>query len=116
MSQGSVFSPTPPQPTLAYRASTSTYFPQTHINDPVFDEMMVKLDATINLEEQMKLSRETDLYTIKQQWTVNLVPTVTYNVYQPWVKRYKGILLTERYGPIFARLWIDQALKKSLGR
>src|SRR3972149_4312651 len=116
MSQGSVFMPPPPLPALAYRASTSTQFPQTHIKDTTFDEMWVKTDATINLEDQMKLSRETDLYNVSQQWTGNLLPSISYNVYQPWVKRYKGILLTERYGPIFARLWIDRGLKQSLGR
>ena len=117
MSQGAASSGSPPLPSLAYYTSTSaTRFPLTHINDSVYDVLWAKADASLDAEEQRRLTVEADLYTITQHWTVNLVPTVTYNVYQPWVKRYKGIALTERYGPIFARLWIDQALKKSMGR
>ena len=40
-----------------------------------------------------------------------------YSAWWPWVKNYGGELRvgSERPGPIHARMWIDQGLKKKLG-
>jgi len=40
-----------------------------------------------------------------------------YTAWWPWVKNYGGELRAgaDRPGPIHARVWIDQALKKQLG-
>jgi peptide/nickel transport system substrate-binding protein len=40
-----------------------------------------------------------------------------YTAWWPWVKNYGGELRagSERPGPIHARIWIDQDLKKKLG-
>jgi peptide/nickel transport system substrate-binding protein len=40
-----------------------------------------------------------------------------YGAWWPWVKNYNGELRAgaERPGPIHARIWIDQALKKQMG-
>ena len=41
----------------------------------------------------------------------------TYTAWWPWVKNYDGELRAggERPGPIHARMWVDQAMKKKLG-
>jgi peptide/nickel transport system substrate-binding protein len=43
-------------------------------------------------------------------------PTV-YTAWWPWVKNYGGELRagSERPGPIYARIWIDQDMKKKMG-
>ena len=40
-----------------------------------------------------------------------------FTVWWPWVKNYDGELTAGavRPGPIYARLWIDQELKKKMG-
>ena len=47
-----------------------------------------------------------------------LLPTAyTYTGWWPWVKNYGGEMSVGsiRPGPIYARIWIDQELKKKLG-
>ena len=41
----------------------------------------------------------------------------TYVAWWPWVKNYEGELYAAgwSHAPIFARLWIDQELKKKMG-
>jgi peptide/nickel transport system substrate-binding protein len=41
----------------------------------------------------------------------------SYTAWWPWVKNYDGELRAgaERPGPIHARIWIDQAMKKKMG-
>jgi peptide/nickel transport system substrate-binding protein len=40
-----------------------------------------------------------------------------YTAWWPWVKNYGGELRAgaQRPGPIYARIWMDQALKRELG-
>ena len=40
-----------------------------------------------------------------------------YSAWWPWVKNYNGELRAgaQRGGPIYARIWIDQEMKKEMG-
>ena len=61
-------------------------------------------------------------YTNQQAWWVSLPAPYTYLVWQPWLKQFEG----GRYRNVFeshapggwsaAWLWIDQELKKAMGR
>ena len=116
MSVGFDFDNRPPISALSYRASTHPVaFPATHINDPVFDAMYQKADATVDAAEQARLIREADLYVTKHQWTVNLVPVKSFTIYQPWIRRYPPTQEVT-VGQKMARLWIDLDLKKSMRR
>jgi peptide/nickel transport system substrate-binding protein len=114
---GAAWGTLPPMPALSYRVkSNPNAYPQGRINDPVMEALYVKANQSIDESERAKIIREADMYIISQQWTVNLVRTFNYEVYQPWVKGYKNVSLIERTGHIFTRLWIDQGLKRSMGR
>ena len=105
----------PPIAALSYRVSTHPVAsPITHINDPIMDELHRKADTSLDPEAQRGLIKQADDYVTAQQWTTNLVPTVTYDVYQPWVKRY---FQTQNVsvGAKLALLWIDEELKRSAG-
>ncbi len=86
--------------------------------DPVYDAMVDKAYASLDQADQQRLIIEANDYAITQHWVVSLPPTLTVTVYQPWLKGYSGEQLgvfTVR-GPLCAGFWIDQGLKKSMGR
>jgi peptide/nickel transport system substrate-binding protein len=87
-----------------------------NIKDPVFDELWSKCDAASTVEELKRTSIEADFYAIKQQWYVHIFPYVTYTAWQPYIMRYQGESGIG-VGHIASQLmWIDQDLKKSIGR
>ena len=57
-----------------------------------------------------------DWLTAHHVW-IHLLPMKNYVAYQPWLKGYSGEseLGYSRCGPVYARLWVDQKLKKSMG-
>jgi peptide/nickel transport system substrate-binding protein len=87
-----------------------------NIKDPVYDELWNKCNAASTIEELKRTSIEADFYAIKQQWYVHVFPFVTYSVWQPYIMRYQGESGIG-VGHIASQLmWIDQDLKKSMGR
>jgi hypothetical protein len=70
--------------------------------------------ACLDANQLVKLIKEADAYATAQHWVVNLFPTVTYNINQPWLKGYSGELMHwGGHDHYFARFWIDQSLKKA---
>ncbi len=84
-----------------------------HIDDPILNEMNATLRAELDAEKQRLMIIEADMYCISQFWTVNVLPTTTYIIYQPWVKRFAKVS-TVPMGQMYSRLWIDQALKEAM--
>ncbi len=87
------------------------------VSDPVFDAMADAVLAATSLEEQKRLAKEADMYAIQQQWFIWGSRTPQFNLNQPWVAGYSGEtqLGSCGWGRVFARLWIDQDLKKEMG-
>jgi hypothetical protein len=63
-----------------------------------------------------KLCQEADMYAITHHWYVGLVPYNSFTIYQPWLKGYSGENTYWAKGSYYARYWIDQDLKKAMGR
>jgi peptide/nickel transport system substrate-binding protein len=87
----------------------------THNDDPWYDEMMAKYDATLDPEEYRKLHIELDMYCIKQHWSLPICLTYSYIVYQPWLKGYAGENIMWSWGFWYARFWIDSDIKEAMG-
>lgn len=86
-------------------------------NDPEFDKQM----AAVYLERdeakrQVALKRMTREILDKAPYIWLPTPHI-YTAWWPWVKNYNGELRAGavRPGPIYARIWLDQALKKQMG-
>lgn len=84
---------------------------------PEFDERMNAVfrepDETKRIGELRKLATE-GVDAAPNIW----LPTVyNYTAWWPWIKAYEGEIYagTLRPGPVYARLWIDQELKKKMG-
>ena len=86
-------------------------------DDPAYNALFERAKAATTFEEQKKPLVEMDMYLIKSVWGVPGPMVPVFNVTQPWVKGYNsegGLGGLNWYG-IFARLWIDQDLKKEMG-
>ncbi len=87
--------------------------------DPAYDAMVDAAAAATTIEEQMKLAREADMYQLEKLGITYVWghKAPSFNAIQPWLKGYHGE--SDLGGPdrrsLFARLWIDQALKKEMG-
>lgn len=106
-------------PTTALRKSfvTGQYWNPSMYSDPNFDkkiaEMYAEPDERVRQVKARLLNRE-----IMEAAPMVWLPTpYSYTAWWPWVKNYGGELRAgaERQGPIHARIWVDQALKKSMG-
>jgi peptide/nickel transport system substrate-binding protein len=86
-------------------------------SDPAYDK---KLLATYRERDEAKVQQMVRDLTVeildKAPYLWLPVPYV-YNAWWPWVKNYDGELWVGslRPGPIYARIWIDQELKKKMG-
>jgi len=106
-------------PTTSLRktfVSKQTWNPSQHA-DPAFDQKMAEVYAEPDERvRQIKVKLMVREILDKAPHIFLPVPHV-YTAWWPWVKNYGGELRAgaDRPGPIHARVWIDQALKKQLG-
>jgi len=106
-------------PTTSLRKSfvTGQYWNPSMYTDPNFDkkiaEMYAEPDERVRQVKARLLTREV-LEAAPMVW----LPTpYGFSAWWPWVKNYGGELRAgaERQGPIHARVWVDQELKKKMG-
>lgn len=87
------------------------------VNDPALDK---RIDAMFS--DRVEASRQRTLKAINREMLdyapfVWLPTPMEFSAYWPWVKNYDGELRGGggRPGPVYARIWIDQDLKKKMG-
>ena len=87
------------------------------VKDPEFDKIIDALRAANDLESYQKYFREADMYITKQHWFIWGPDAPHFHVSQPWLKGYngEGSFGDSNWKTLFARLWVDQALKKEMG-
>lgn len=98
---------TDPFVALFWRHSTATWNFAIN-NDPVFDELYSRAQASLDPAEQQRLIKQADDYAIAQQWVLPLPPKRSYSAYQAWLKGYSGEfeLGLHQIGPLWARRWV----------
>jgi len=102
----------PPRVNVNRRYSGHPNYTQHHIKDAIFDDLTTKILYSLDQEEVKALCKEADMRAIEQQWVVDLLSPVTYNLYQPWIHNFSGQNLTE-LGNLVAWMWVDKDLKAS---
>ncbi|MBI4765325.1 MAG: ABC transporter substrate-binding protein [Deltaproteobacteria bacterium] len=89
------------------------------MSDPYFDKTFDTIEEDPNLSDTKAYAelKKLIVYTIEQAPAVILPQPYTYVAWWPWVKNYYGELRVgqQRSSPIWARVWIDQDLKKKMG-
>jgi peptide/nickel transport system substrate-binding protein len=106
-------------PTTSIRKSfiTGQTWNPSMYTDPKFD---AKMDAVYKERDESKrqtMLREMTVEIMDQAPYIWLPTPYVYAAWWPWVKNYGGEMSVGsiRPGPIYARIWIDQELKKKLG-
>jgi len=83
--------------------------------DETFNQVIS--DEHLTSEQAYAEMKKLAVYAIDQAPAIWLPGSYVYAAWWPWVKNYYGELRVGawRPGPIFARIWIDQELKKKMG-
>ena len=90
---------------------------ESNINDADYDAMYDAALAAATPEELQKLAIELDMYEIERHWHLWGPMVPNFIAHQPWVMGYNGEIDLGRisYPMIYARLWIDSAMKEAMG-
>ena len=95
-----------------------------NVSDPIIDAFYIKaLDATKE-DEVKQIMRDMNERVARQHFAISLLQSASYCLHQPWLKGYHGQIHSvwmgmggpSRLSLYGARCWIDQDLKKSMGR
>ena len=97
---------------------TAGFAGPSNTNDPQYDALYNEKQAATTIEESNRRSKTVNQYVVEKFWRVWGPMAPTYSATQPWIIGYNGELqLGVGYSnPIFIRLWIDQDLKRAMGR
>ncbi len=92
----------------------------TDVTDPYIGEMYTKIQTALVEEGQdvaMGMHRELMKYVLDQAWAIPFPKAPGYNMWWPWLKNYHGEFSVGNWneGNWVKWVWIDEALKKSLG-
>lgn len=106
-------------PTTTIRKSfvTGQTWNPSQYTDPAFDRKMDLAYGERDESKRQALLREMTREILDKAPYVWLPTPYVYSAWWPWVKNYGGELRAGavRPGPIYARIWIDQELKKKMG-
>ena len=106
-------------PTTVLRKSfvTEQRWNMAQYSDAAFDKMMEDIFLERDADKRTAMVREASRKILNDAPHIWLPIRYNYTAWWPWVKNYGGELRAgaTRPGPIYARLWIDQELKKKMG-
>ena len=106
-------------PTTALRKTfvTGQTWNPSQYSDPAFDKQVDAMLAEPDEAKRQQLLRSMTREILDKAPHIWLPTPYRYTAWWPWVKNYNGELRAgaERPGPIHARIWIDQELKKKMG-
>jgi peptide/nickel transport system substrate-binding protein len=108
---------TNPTTTLRKSFKTGQTWNPSQFSDPDIDRQIDEMLAARDERERIRIARGITVQMLDRAPYVWLPTGYGYTAWWPWVKNYNGELRAGavRPGPIYARLWIDQALKRSMG-
>ncbi len=106
-------------PTTSIRKSfvTKQTWNPSQYSDPEYDKKMAEVYTERDEGKRQDMLKGMTREIIEKAPYIWLPVQYGYTAWWPWVKNYGGELRvgSERPGPIHARMWIDQDLKKKLG-
>ena len=89
----------------------------TGVTDPTYEALYETALAAKTVEEQQPAVREANMYVVKNHLIIWGTKVPSFGASWPWLKGYNGevAMHANTYLPFFARLWVDQDLKKEMG-
>ena len=87
-------------------------------SDPAYDAKINAMYREPDEGKRQALIKELTREILDKAPYIWLPTPYVYTAWWPWVKGYNGELRAGavRPGPIYARMWIDQDIKKAMGR
>ena len=79
-------------------------------NFPHYDEIVQKINGTLDPVERNKLIKEITVWFLGHNVNIAFPSQYVYNFWQPWVENYHGEYALGGYqlGQVVARVWVDQ--------
>jgi hypothetical protein len=106
-------------PTTTIRKSfvTKEVWNPSQYSDPAFDKKVADMYLERDEAKRQVMIKEMTREILDKAPYIWLPTPYIYTAWWPWVKGYNGELRAGavRPGPIYARMWVDQDLKKSMG-
>ena len=86
-------------------------------DDPKFDARVAQANGERDETKRQQMLKELTTHILDQAPAIWMPAAYRYTAWWPWVKNYGGELFVGagRAAPIYARIWIDQDLKKKMG-
>ncbi len=86
-------------------------------NDPEFEKKMQAMFRERDEPTRQRMVREMTREILDKAPYIFLPTPYTYAAWWPWVKNYAGEIYAGGFwwGPVYARIWVDQELKKKMG-
>lgn len=86
-------------------------------NDPTYNDLVKRAREAGTLNDLKAAAKEADYYLIQQHWYTWGPLAPAFNFSQPWVQGFNGdfYMGVWQKNQVFARLWIDQAMKAEMG-
>ncbi len=108
---------TNPTTTIRKSFTTGQQWNPSGWSDPKYDARMDEVYRTPAEETRIKMLREMTVEILDAAPYIWLPTPYVYTAWWPWVKNYAGELRagSVRPGPIYARMWLDQEMKKKMG-
>jgi peptide/nickel transport system substrate-binding protein len=108
---------TNPTTTIRKSFSTGQTWNPSLWADPKLDARIDEMYRTRDEEKRIGMIREMTREMLDKAPYIWLPTPYIYTAWWPWVKNYGGELRAGavRPGPIYARIWVDQELKKKMG-
>ncbi|WP_315831569.1 ABC transporter substrate-binding protein [Bradyrhizobium prioriisuperbiae] len=108
---------TNPTTTLRKSFVTKQTWNPSQFSDPDIDRKMNEVFQERDESKRQMMLKEMTRSIIDKAPYIFLPVAYNYTAWWPWVKNYGGELRagSERPGPIHARIWIDQEMKKRMG-
>jgi peptide/nickel transport system substrate-binding protein len=108
---------TNPTTTIRKSFTTGQQWNPSGWSDPKLDARMDEVYRTRDEATRIKMLREMTVEILDLAPYIWLPTPYVYTAWWPWVKNYAGELRAGavRPGPIYARMWVDQELKKKMG-
>ncbi|NWG46458.1 MAG: ABC transporter substrate-binding protein [Alphaproteobacteria bacterium] len=106
-----------PLTSLRSKYSTGQTWNASMYSDPAFDAKVRRMYLERDERKRIALVREMTIEVMAAAPHIWLPSPYAYTAWWPWVKNYNGEMRAGavRPGPIYARIWIDQELKRQMG-
>lgn len=98
-------------PWTALRKYTTFFRNPTTVKDPVMDDMFMAIQSSSDPAKMVQQLKEAQRYALEHHWGLMVAPqTVTYHIYQPYLKGYSGELVAGMGSVMgyYARSWLDK--------